>query len=73
VPLSTLPAFVHEIGWFLGPYWGFLAIHEAVFGSSPWQYIGMCLVVSTGYFVLGALCLRAFVHVARARGTLKLT
>ena len=32
VPLSTLPAFVHEIGWFLGPYWGFRAIHEAVFG-----------------------------------------
>jgi hypothetical protein len=33
----------------------------------------MCVVVSTGYFALGALCLRAFVHVARARGSLKLT
>jgi hypothetical protein len=44
-----------------------------VFGSSPWQNIGMCVVVSTAYLVLGAACLRAFVRVARARGTLKLT
>ncbi len=66
VPLSTLPAFVHEIGWFLGPYWGFRAIHEAVFGSSPWQNIGMCVVVSTGYFVLGAVVL-ARIRAGRAR------
>lgn len=73
VPLSTLPAFVHQIGWFLGPYWGFRAIREAALGSSPWHYIGMCVLVSAAYFVVGAVCLRAFVHVARARGTLKLT
>jgi ABC-2 type transport system permease protein len=73
VPLSTLPAFVHQIGWFLGPYWGFRAIRAATLGSAPWQYIGMCVVVSAGYLVVGAACLRAFVHVARARGSLKLT
>jgi ABC-2 type transporter len=73
VPLATLPAFVREIGWFLGPYWGFRAIREAALGSGPWRDIGMCFVVSAGYFVVGATCLRLFVHVARARGTLKLT
>jgi hypothetical protein len=33
----------------------------------------MCLVVSAAYFVIGSVCLRAFVQVARARATLKLT
>ncbi|HVC85796.1 MAG TPA: ABC transporter permease [Gaiellaceae bacterium] len=73
VPLSTLPAFVRWIGWFLGPYWGFRAIRESALGSAPWPDIGMCIAVSAAYFVVGTLCLRVFVRVARARGSLKLT
>lgn len=73
VPLSTLPPFVRDIGWFLGPYWGFRGLRDAAIGSGAWRYIAMSFVVSAGYFVFGTLCLRAFVHVARARGSLKLT
>jgi ABC-2 type transport system permease protein len=73
VPLATLPAFVRQIGWFLGPYWGFRAIREAALGSDAWTYIGMSVAVSAAYFVFGSLCLRAFVRIARSRGSLKLT
>jgi ABC-2 type transport system permease protein len=73
VPLSVLPGYVGPISWFLGPSWGFRAIQEAALGRTPWPDIGMCLVVSLVYFVIGTVCLRAFVRVARARATLKLT
>jgi ABC-2 type transport system permease protein len=73
VPLSILPTFVGRIGWFLAPYWGFRAIREAALGPSPWPSIGMCFVVSAGYLVVGATCLKWFVRIARACGTLKLT
>jgi hypothetical protein len=33
----------------------------------------MCLVVSAAYLAIGSVCLQAFVHVARSRGSLKLT
>jgi ABC-2 type transport system permease protein len=73
VPLSTLPAFVGRIGWFLGPYWGFRAIRESALGPSPWSDIGMCVVVSAAYLAIGSICLHYFVRIARSRGTLKLT
>jgi ABC-2 type transport system permease protein len=73
VPLSVLPSFVGPLSWFLGPSWGFRAIQEAALGKTPWPDIGMCLVVSFAYFVIGTVCLHAFVRVARARATLKLT
>ena len=73
VPLSTLPAFVGRIGWFLGPYWGFRAVREAAIGSHAWRYIGMCVVISAAYAVVGSVCLFFFERVARSRGSLKLT
>lgn len=73
VPLSVLPGFVGPLSWFLAPSWGFRAIQESALGDSPWPDIGMCVVVSAAYLVIGTVCLRAFVHVARARATLKLT
>ena len=54
VPLSVLPAFVGPISWFLAPTWGFRAIQEAALGGTPWADIGMCLVVSAAYFVVGS-------------------
>jgi len=73
VPLSVLPDWVGPVSWFLAPRWGFLAIQEAALGRTPWPDIGMCLVVSAAYFVVGATCLRAFERIARGRGTLRLT
>lgn len=73
VPLSVLPGFVGQLSWFLAPSWGFRAIQESALGRTPWPDIGMCLVVSLVYFAIGTACLHAFVRVARARATLKLT
>lgn len=73
VPLSVLPDFIGPVSWFLAPSWGFRAIKESALGETPWPDIGMCLVVSAAYFAIGSVCLRAFVQVARARATLKLT
>jgi len=75
VPLSILPAFVGQIGWCLGPYWGFRAIRDATLGSASqaWREIGMCFVVSAVYAVIGSVCLHFFERVARSRGSLKLT
>ena len=73
VPLSVLPDFVGRVAWFLAPYWGFRAIKEATLGGSSWPAIGMCVVVSAAYLAIGTVCLRAFVHVARSRASLRLT
>jgi len=35
--------------------------------------MGMCLVLSAVYLVIGGSCLIAFEYVARARGSLRLT
>ncbi len=73
VPLSVLPDFVGKVSWFLAPSWGFRALRESALGLTPWDDIAMCGVVSAAYFAIGTVCLRAFVGVARARATLKLT
>jgi ABC-2 type transport system permease protein len=73
VPLSVLPDFVGRVAWLLAPYWGFRAIKEAALGGSSWPAIGMCVVVSAAYLAIGTVCLRAFVHVARSRASLRLT
>ena len=73
VPLSVLPSFVGKVGWFLGPYWGFRGIREAALGGTPWPDIGVSVGISLAYLVVGSVCLRAFVHVARRTGSLKLT
>jgi ABC-2 type transport system permease protein len=73
VPLSILPSFVRPISWFLAPTWGFRAIQESALGRTPWPDIGMCLVLSLAYLLIGGSCLIAFEYVARARGSLRLT
>lgn len=73
VPLSVLPTWVGQVGWFLGPYWGFRGIREATLGSAPWPDIGMSFAISAAYLVIGSVCLHVFVRVARSTGSLKLT
>jgi ABC-2 type transport system permease protein len=73
VPLTVLPDLVGKLSWFLAPTWGFRALRESSLGGTPWPEIGMCFVVSAAYAIVGAVCLRAFVRIARSRGSLKLT
>ncbi len=73
VPLSVLPSWVGPVSWLLSPSWGFRAIQEAALGRSPWPDIGMCLVLTGVYFLVGWICLRKFEDVARANATLRLT
>jgi hypothetical protein len=73
IPLSLLPSFVRPISWVLAPTWGFRSIQEAALGRTPWPDMGMCVVLSIAYLVIGGACLVAFEYVARARGSLRLT
>jgi hypothetical protein len=73
MPLTVLPSWLGPVSWFLSPTWGFRAIQEAALGKTPWPDIGMCALLSTVYFVIGWVCLRAFEDVARGNGSLKLT
>ena len=50
-----------------------LHLKGAALGGSPWPDIGMCVVVSAAYFVVGTVCLHGFVRVARSRASLRLT
>ena len=72
-PVSILPGFARPIGWLLAPFWGFNAIKESALGGTPWPDIGMCAALSLLYLAIGAAFLAAFEHVARARGSLRLT
>jgi ABC-2 type transport system permease protein len=73
IPLSFLPSFVRPLSWVLAPTWGFRAIQESALGGTPWPDMGMCLVLTLVYLAIGGACLVAFEHVARARGSLRLT
>lgn len=73
VPLSLLPAWVEPISWVLAPTWGIEAIRAAAFGGNAWPSIAMCAALGVAYVALGALFLRNFERLARARATLSLT
>jgi ABC-2 type transport system permease protein len=73
VPLSLLPGWVTPISWLLAPTWGMRAIREAAFGGSAWAEIAVCLALGFAYLALGAVALRNFERLARARATLSLT
>ena len=45
----------------------------ALGGSSPWDDVAMCLVLTVAYGAFGALLLRVFLRSARRRGTLALS
>jgi ABC-2 type transport system permease protein len=73
VSLSLLPGWVGPISWVLAPTWGVNALREAAIAGSPWAEIGMCLVLSAVYLVIGHFTLRHFERLARERATLSLT
>jgi ABC-2 type transport system permease protein len=73
VPLSLLPGWVEPISWVLAPTWGVRAIREAALGGEALGAIGMCLLLSLVYLVIGSITLRNFERLARRNATLSLT
>jgi ABC-2 type transport system permease protein len=74
VPVSMLPGFVEPLSWVLAPTWGVRAVREsALGGGDPAAAIGMCLLLSAVYLVLGAITMANFERLARQRATLSLT
>jgi ABC-2 type transport system permease protein len=72
VPLSLLPGWTRLIGWVLAPTWGIRALRAAALGGDPLPGIGLCVLLSCIYLVVGSLCLTHFEKLARERGTLAL-
>src|SRR5918996_4992736 len=70
VPVSLLPGFVEPLSWLLAPTWGVRAVRESALGGEPLAAIGMCLLLSGGYLVLGAVTMANFERLARQRATL---
>ena len=74
IPIAILPAWVGPVAWVFAPTWGMNALRAAALGgSSPWDDVAMCLVLTVVYGALGALLLRVFLGSARRRGTLALS
>jgi ABC-type polysaccharide/polyol phosphate export permease len=73
VPVALLPGWVEPISWVLAPTWGVRAVRDAALGGAPWEAIGMCVALSVAYLAIGALTVRNFERLARARATLSLT
>jgi ABC-2 type transport system permease protein len=73
VPVSMLPGFVEPLSWVLAPTWGVQAVREAALGDDPLPAIGMCLLLSAVYLVVGSITMANFERLARQRATLSLT
>jgi ABC-2 type transport system permease protein len=70
VSLSLLPGWVGPLSWVLAPTWGINALREAAIEGNAWPEIGMCLLLSAVYLVIGHFALRHFERLARERATL---
>jgi ABC-2 type transport system permease protein len=70
VSLSLLPGWVGPLSWVLAQTWGINALREAAIEGNAWPEIGMCLLLSAAYLVIGHFALRHFERLARERATL---
>ena len=73
VPVSLLPGFVEPISWVLAPTWGVRAVRESALGGDPLFAVGMCLLLSAVYVVVGWVSMANFERLARKNATLSLT
>jgi ABC-2 type transport system permease protein len=73
VPVSLLPGWVEPVSWVLAPTWGVKAVRESALGGDPGAAVGMCLLLSAVYLVVGAATMANFERLARKRATLGLT
>jgi ABC-2 type transport system permease protein len=72
--IAVLPGWAEPVSWALAPTWGMHALSDAAFtGGSPLLDIGMCLLLSVAYTIVGAVLLGRFLESARRRATLSLT
>jgi ABC-2 type transport system permease protein len=73
VPVSLLPGWAEPISWVVAPTWGVKAVRESALGGDPLAAIGMCLLLSAVYLVLGTVTMANFERLARQKATLALT
>ena len=73
VPVSLLPGWVEPVSWVLAPTWGVKAVRESALGGDPGTAVGMCVLLSAVYLVVGAATMANFERLARKRATLGLT
>lgn len=72
VPLTVLPGWTGPIAAVLPTTWGARAVHEAASGGPVWPSLGICLAISLGCLVVGALMMTYVERRARAAATLAL-
>ncbi|WP_233601117.1 MULTISPECIES: ABC transporter permease [Micromonospora] len=72
VPLTVLPGWTGPIAAVLPTTWGARAVHEAAVGGPVWPSLGICLAISLGCLVAGALMMTYVERRARAAATLAL-
>lgn len=72
VPLTVLPGWTGPIAAVLPTTWGARAVHEAAVGGPVWPSLGICLAISAGCLVAGALMMTYVERRARAAATLAL-
>ncbi|MFE9692852.1 ABC transporter permease [Micromonospora sp. NPDC005806] len=72
VPLTVLPGWTGPIAAVLPTTWGARAVHEAASGGPVWPSLGICLAISLGCLVAGALMMTYVERRARAAATLAL-
>jgi ABC-2 type transport system permease protein len=73
VPISLLPGWVEPLSWVIAPTWGVRAIRDSALGGDPLFAIGMCVLLSVAYLVIGWFSMANFERLARKRATLSLT
>jgi len=72
VPVTVLPPWTNPIAAVLPTTWGARAVREAVTGGPVWPSLGICLAISAGCLVLGAVSMSYVERRARAAATLAL-
>lgn len=72
VPLTVLPGWTTPLATVLPTTWGARALREAVNGGPVWPSLGICLAISLGCLLLGAVALTYVERRARVTATLAL-
>jgi ABC-2 type transport system permease protein len=72
VPLTVLPGWTGPIAAVLPTTWGARAVQEAASGGPVWPSLGICLAISLGCLIAGALMMTYVERRARAAATLAL-
>ena len=72
-PIAVLPSWSHPISWSLATTWGMRALLHGSLGGAVWRDLGMCLLLTIVYGVIGISILDRFLDAARRSATLSLT